>query len=171
MKSNKQKKIELRQKRQGKSEKKSLGRQKHSIPVNFERLSEESKRSWTIPSHYTDQTYKCVDCGQECLFLAETQKEWYEIKKRYYWQHPIRCLNHHKKWLSTRKHKFEMGRNIEALSQNPESEELMGNCAESIIQFHKDTGTGNLKTALHLLKKLNRTDSFYTYCKSQLTGS
>ena len=52
-----------------------------------------------------------------------------------------------------------MDRNLSALKENPSDEKIMAKCAESIVQFHKDTGNGNLQTALCLLNKLERTDS------------
>ena len=100
--------------------------------------------------------------------LWRALKEWYEVSKRYFWQRPTRCSYHHDEWRIKRKNKFAMDRNLSALKENPSDEVIMAKCAESIVQFHKDTGNGNLQTALCLLNKLERTDSLYVYCRNQL---
>jgi len=134
------------------------------IPVNLDNLSEKSLRSWGLPTHYKDELYKCVDCGITCLFTAVEQQQWYEEVKRYYWQRPNRCSIHHDEWREKRKHKFEMDRDLELLKQTPNDKEIMLKCAKSIVQFHKDTGAGNLQTVLCLLKKLELQKSLYKYC-------
>ena len=169
MKSNKQRKVEIKQKRLEKLAKKDRPWRAHRVLVDSRQLSEKSLRSRDIPTHYIDELYHCIDCGIECTFLADQQKDWYEVEKRYFWQRPTRCIFHHDEWRVKRSNKFDMDRRLEALSKNPRDEENMAQCAESMVQFHKDTSNGNLQTALCLLKKLKRTDPFYTYCKDRLT--
>jgi hypothetical protein len=171
LKSNKQRKSEIKEHRQKKLIKKQNREVINTLAVNYDALSVESKRSWSIPDFYTDEDYYCIDCGAKSFFSAEKQKEWYEVKKRYFWQRPIRCRLHHEEWRVKRKSKFIMDRNLEALRQNPDDKAIMINCAESIVQFHQDTGNGNLQSALFILKKLDRKDELYDYCRNQLKGS
>lgn len=144
-----------------------MKKKRKKIPVCFTALSEASQRSWTIPEFYEDETYRCVDCGKESLFTAEMQREWYEVKKRYFFQRPIRCSEHHEEWRLKRKSKFKMDRALAALRKNPESENAMQTTAKAIIDFHKKTGNGNLQAALHLLRKLGNDDELLNYCKEK----
>jgi hypothetical protein len=142
-----------------------------SIPVILGNLSEKSLRSWDLPEFYKDENCKCIDCGTVFLFTAEEQRCWYEVEKRYYWQRPIRCSLDHDIWRDKRKHKFDMDKNLEDLKESPEDDEIMLKCAESIIQFHKDTDNGNLQLASSLLQKLKILDKRYQYCKEQIKKS
>jgi hypothetical protein len=171
MKSNKQRKAEIKDHRQKKLFKKQETEKLKTFPVNFDNLSEESKMSWSIPEMYIDEFYHCIDCGVKSLFSAEKQKEWYEVEKRYFWQKPIRCRLHHEEWRSKRKIKFKMDRNLLALKENPDNRTIMFACAESIIQFHKETKNGNLRAAMILLKKLDYKDELLSYCQDELKES
>ena len=73
------------------------------LPVDRSRLSEASLRSWSIPEYYTDQRYTCVGCGNECIYKAETQKEWCEVQGKFFWERPTRCEECHAEWRSIRK--------------------------------------------------------------------
>ena len=64
-----------------------------------------------------------------------------------------------------------MDRNLKALKEKPNDETIMFGCAESIIEFHKQTRNGNLQSAIFLLKKLNYEDELLDYCKNELKGS
>lgn len=138
------------------------------IPVCPESLSEESQRSYGIPEFYEDEYYKCIECGKETLFSAEQQKQWYEVEKRYLFQGPIRCRHHFFLWLSDRKTKFRMDKALEYLNLHPDSKDAMRDYALSIVEFHKNTGNGNLHTAVHLLRKLNKDPDELAYCIEQI---
>ena len=126
---------------------------KQKIPVNVNKLSDKSKRSWTLPEFYEDEAYNCVDCGAQCVFTAEQQQKWYEGSKRYFWQRPIRCDEHHKIWAVSKKKKLKMDHLISELNGS-NSKKMMLECAESIVEFYEQTGHGNLGMAKHLLKNL-----------------
>lgn len=145
--------------------------EKRRIPVCFENLSVASQQSWTIPEYYEDETYKCVDCGREVIFTAEQQQEWYEQKKRYFFQRPIRCPTHHEEWRRTRKSKYQMDAALAQLRANPASDEAMRAAARAIVEFHKRTGKGNLQSAIHLFRRLSVDDADLRYCRQMIQGS
>jgi hypothetical protein len=72
----------------------------NKIKVNFAELSEASKRSWSIPSHYESYIYKCIACGEDSEFSASLQQEWYEQKKKYFWMAPNKCRLCYVEWLT-----------------------------------------------------------------------
>jgi uncharacterized phage-like protein YoqJ len=131
-----------------------MKRQKtNKIAVDITKLSAASKRSESIPEFYEDETYNCVDCGVKCIFTAEIQKNWYEVSKRYFWQRPIRCDEHHKSWSEAKRKKLKMDQIIAELKDSG-SNKLILECSEAIIAFYEQTGHGNLQMAKHLLKEL-----------------
>ena len=123
-------------------------------PVNINELSEASKRSCSLPDFYEDKWYKCIDCGEKSLFLASSQKEWYEVQKRYFYQHPIRCRDCNNLWSETKKSKLNMDNRLVELKINPKNQKLIKECAFAIIAFHKKSNKGNLCKALHLLRSI-----------------
>lgn len=178
MKSNKQRKKEIKESRQAKEAKRQVaklqnklfGKEFQRIPVSPNALSEKSKRSWSTLKYYEDQIYRCVECGKETVFSAEQQREWYEIKKRDIYLKPVRCHQHFVEWAIARQVKLKMAKALEDLRLHPNSGEIKRNCALSIVEFHKNTGKGNLNTALHLLRKLNGSadEDAITYCNEQI---
>ncbi len=44
-------------------------------------------------------------------------------------------------------------------------------CARAIVQFHKDTGSGNLQKALEYFNKTETKDNVYFYCRKNLSQS
>ena len=145
------------------------------LRVRKRELSEKSKRSWGIPAYYEDEAYSCVECGKRCLFSAMQQKEWYEVKKRYLGQRPIRCADCHLAWRETRSSKFKMDRLLTSLKDDPCDRERMVACALEIVGYHRRTGRGNLDLALHLLKAQQSDESLILealdYCRSQVRRS
>ena len=143
----------------------------NKIPVNKKKLSEKSLRSWDIPEFYKDEIYTCIDCGKETLFSAKEQQQLYEVKQKYFWQRPNRCLLHHDIWRDTRKKKFSMDQKLQELSQKPDNQEVMIDCADAIVLYHKKTNHGNLQLAASLFKKLKTESTHYLYCKEKLNNS
>ena len=143
--------------------------------VDFERISAASQRSLGIPSLYEDVTYWSVVCGKECLFSARRQKVWYEEKKRYYWQRPIRCDNCFRVRQQPRSAKFHMDRSLAALQDAQGDRELMRQCALQIVDYHRQTGRGNLPLAIHLLNaqdsEENEVLEALAYCRDKLRRS
>ena len=144
---------------------------KTKLPVDFEKLSEKSLRSWTIPEFYEDQIYNCVECGRECIFTAEEQKRKFEEEKKYIWQRPNRCREHFQLWRESRKAKFEMDRALEQLKQNPEDKKLLISYAESIVKFHQKNERGNLQIAMSIFKRFEVKDNYSHYCKETIKNS
>jgi hypothetical protein len=126
---------------------------KNKIAVDFNQLSEKSRKSITIPEFYEDEAIKCVDCGETFIFTAATQKQWYEKDKRYFWQRPIRCSKHHEIWKKARFAKERMDGLLEEAKVS-KSDNAKLECAESIIEYRELTGHGNLLLAKKLLKSL-----------------
>lgn len=123
------------------------------IPVDFDALSEESRKSCSILDYYEDETFLCVDCGKVCAFPADKQKLWYEVHKRYFWQRPIRCAEHHELWSEAKSQKLKMDHLIADLKKS-NSRKLKIECAEAIIKHSELTGRGNLRMATELGKDL-----------------
>jgi len=138
---------------------------KNKLPVCVASLSKSSQQSWSIPEFYEDIIYNCIDCGKQTIFTAEQQKEWYEEKKRYYFQKPLRCPEHHEIWRKLRKSKLYMDRTLKILNNNPESKRAMKEYAVAVVSYHKISGHGDIKSALHILKKLDIEVELQTYCK------
>ena len=138
------------------------------IPVDFSELSEKSQRSWDIPEFYEDINFECVECGKKEIFTAQEQQEWYEVKKKYFWQRPIRCSLHQDIWRETRRRKFKMDRSLLELKDDPNNLESMKQCAEAITLYHQSTKNGNLELAISLFKKLKLQNKLYDYCKKEI---
>ena len=65
-----------------------------NIPLNKEQYSESSKRSVGheyLGKYYEDIHYKCSKCKKPAVFLAEEQKHFYEVEKRYMWSDRKMC--------------------------------------------------------------------------------
>jgi len=168
MKSNKQRKKEIQAKRIHKKESLlSNGVKKQQILIDSSKLSEKSQRSLGIPEYYTDEIIKCTDCEATFLFSAIEQQEWYEHKKVYFWQRPIRCEFHYHKWIRVKKIKQAMDSNLAKLDSEPDNNKLMNSCADLITEYHKETQNGNIKKAIELYNKLNLKNDNYLYCKKQ----
>ena len=143
---------------------------KTKLPVEFDKLSEKSLCSWDIPEFYLDELYKCIDCGKQFIHTAETQKEWYEVQKKYIWQRPNRCDTHFQEWRVARKSKFEMDKALEKLREFPEDRKLLKSYAESIVKFHKNHERGNLQIAMSIFNKLEIKSNHSAYCRDRLKG-
>jgi hypothetical protein len=139
-----------------------------SLRVCRELLTEASLRSYGVPEFYVDEYYNCVECGVESLFSAEKQKEWYEVDKRDIYVRPCRCPQHFIEWLSGRKAKYWMDVAIEKLKADPDSKDAMLRYAMSVVSFHKNTGNGNLNSAIHILRKLDKDKDALEYCTEQM---
>jgi hypothetical protein len=95
--------IKKKSKIRKKLQRKTLHISSKKIKVNFDELSLESKRSLGITQYYESYTYDCIGCGQQSLFPASLQQQWYEQKKKYFWMRPNKCGNCYGEWLQLRK--------------------------------------------------------------------
>ena len=60
----------------------------NKVPLNRNEYSQESKRSVGhefLAAYYEDIKYVCIKCNSEAVFLAEEQKQAYEVRKEYMW--------------------------------------------------------------------------------------
>jgi len=87
MKSNKQRKVEIKTKRRKRAQrlKSDALKQNHSfvyntVKANKSQLTHNSYFA-ALPSFYTDKPFECRDCGKHEVWTAERQKWWYEIAK------------------------------------------------------------------------------------------
>ena len=66
--------------------------------IDRESWSEESKRSYAYGFNdrfYSDIERKCAHCSTVFVFLGETQKQIFELEKRYIWFRPRLCVDCH----------------------------------------------------------------------------
>jgi len=122
------------------------------IPVDKERIAARCRESWSVPTFYEDEIYKCVECGAEQVFTASQQKMWYEEEGKLIWQRPIRCFQHHEEWREKRTAKFAMDKAIQELKEFPDDTSTKIDLGLCIERFYRLTGKGNLHLAIHCLK-------------------
>ncbi|MEM1425507.1 MAG: zinc-ribbon domain containing protein [Cyanobacteria bacterium P01_H01_bin.130] len=98
MKSNKQRRQELKADRRSRAEKQAqrikATRAKTlppgTIPIDHSKLAPNN--SYTIPpDFYVDRPFTCRDCGKEEIWTAEQQQWWCEVAKGSIWSTAIRC--------------------------------------------------------------------------------
>lgn len=61
------------------------------IPVNRNRWSESSQRSYKSIEFYEDRPWHCRGCGQSFVFTAQEQQQAFEVEQRYIHWHPVLC--------------------------------------------------------------------------------
>ena len=98
MKSNKQRRLEIRERRRKRAEKLSINtliKQKsipdHAAMADWEELKHNNTYG-PLPVFYIDRVFICQDCGSDELWTAKQQKWWYEIAKGDINTTAIRCL-------------------------------------------------------------------------------
>lgn len=106
MKSNKQRRKEIKLKRLARAEK--LRKELEStVPPHAMNNPEKAKEAGVVladalelqhnntygllPTYYLDKPFTCVDCGSEEVWTAKQQKWWYEIAKGNIYSTAIRC--------------------------------------------------------------------------------
>ena len=122
------------------------------VPVDFKALSDDTRHSHGLPDHYVDERFTCVDCGKECLFTAAQQKQLYEVKKRCFYQRPVRCSSCSASFRETRRTEFPLDQALARLPKRITDDSFKLDCALGIIEFHRLSQRGNLSLALHLLR-------------------
>ena len=99
MKSGKQRRDEIRERRRKKSapykelDRFDLGcKPASAIPSNVEELQHNPRAAYTLmPLFYVDMPFTCKDCGRKELWTAKQQKWWYEIAKGSIDSIAVRC--------------------------------------------------------------------------------
>jgi len=93
MKSCKQRRLEVKEKRCLKAEKSNGGVRLNKSSVAADPKELIHNNSCFLPQFYIDVAYSCVDCGSKELWTAKQQKWWYEIAKGNINSGAVRCLS------------------------------------------------------------------------------
>ena len=98
MKSNKQRRLEIREKRRKRAEKLEIDTRSNppkfpdnAVMADWNELSHNNTYG-PLPVFYMDKPFACVDCGSKELWTAKQQKWWYEVAKGNINTTAIRCL-------------------------------------------------------------------------------
>ena len=98
MKSNKQRRIEIKAKRRKRAEALKADpfdaitlRPPNSVLANHAELM-HNKTYGPFPLFYVDEPFNCIDCGSKEVWTAKNQKWWYEIAKGSIYSGAMRCL-------------------------------------------------------------------------------
>ena len=102
MKSNRQRRTEIRKKRLKSAERIAKDHEKYMVESGRWQLVEVSKLNLGNPyplphKYYKNIEFDCVDCGNEEVWTAAQQKWWYEEAKGDYFTTAIRCRECRKK--------------------------------------------------------------------------
>jgi len=99
MKSNKQRRQEIKEKRRKRAEKLQaidVFKKAHELPLNSVAADHaelvHNNTYGLLPSFYIDKPFVCRDCGSDELWTAKQQKWWYEIAKGHIDSEAVRCL-------------------------------------------------------------------------------
>lgn len=124
MKSGKQRKKEIKHRRDKIAHKKALKIIKlrgnlasripeGALPVDASKLNMGNSYD-TPPAYYIDYKFNCIDCGAEAIWTAEQQKWWYEEIQAFIQTNAVRCyscrLKIRNKKLAQKKHMEEMSK-------------------------------------------------------------
>lgn len=103
MKSNKQRRLEIKARRRKRAELKAAYpagginyRPLNSVKANLYELGHNGYMT-PLPSYYVDKPFKCRDCGIQEIWTATSQKWWYEEVKGYLDSTAVRCKECRKK--------------------------------------------------------------------------
>ena len=99
MKSNKQRRAEIKARRRKRTEalkvdpfKASYFRPRYCVAANHAQLVHNNTYGF-LPAFYVDKPFNCQDCGEHEVWTANNQKWWYEIAKGNIDSTAIHCLN------------------------------------------------------------------------------
>ena len=133
-----------------------LVRQGKLLPVDRDQLSPESQGSWDLPSYYEDQTYWCVDCGEEQMFTAKEQKDYYETKKRYIYKGWTRCETCYEARLKQRRIRRELHESYKALKDQLDDTMAVFTHAQTMVKHREIIGFNDLQLAIRLLQNVEK---------------
>jgi hypothetical protein len=94
VKSNKQRRAELRARREARlllaAQKAGLYDRRHGVPVDPDQLAPNdthcnSRPDFVVRGYYVDQPFECRACGEPQVWTAAQQKWWYEVAKGDVW--------------------------------------------------------------------------------------
>lgn len=97
MKSGKQKRLEIKEKRRKRAEKIEIDTSietrplpQASVEADHNELSHNNTYS-SLPLFYIDKVFACIDCDSNELWTAKQQKWWYEVAKGHIESTAVRC--------------------------------------------------------------------------------
>ena len=96
MKSNRQRRTEIKGKRAEAAQKRAREAKQHMLetgrwlPVDPSKLNMGNSYD-AAPDYYRDINFQCADCGVEETWAAKQQKWWYEEANGYFFSTAIRC--------------------------------------------------------------------------------
>ncbi len=103
MKSSKQRRLEIKEKRRKKAAKLKISTFEVCDPLPKGAVLSSSMELrhnniyCVLPLFYVDKAYSCQDCGSKELWTAKQQKWWYEIAKGNIYSSAVKCLKCRKK--------------------------------------------------------------------------
>jgi hypothetical protein len=101
MKSNKQRRDEIRSRRLERAERlaKQIAKQNPDTVIapgivlaDRDALARHNNTYAELPRYYLDRPFICHDCGASCVWTAKQQKWWFEQMHGSIWSQPLRCL-------------------------------------------------------------------------------
>ena len=122
MKSGKQRRLEIKQKRREKARQNKgidvysaqTKLPRHAVKANHVALLHNSAYWRELPLFYIDREFVCRDCGSHEIWTAKQQKWWYETVKAYLESRAVRCRRCRKK---IREQKLEQKKHMEEMAQ------------------------------------------------------
>ncbi|WP_182345208.1 MULTISPECIES: zinc-ribbon domain containing protein [Comamonas] len=106
MKSNKQRRHEIKQRRWARMEAQREAALRPAMPhgalaADVQRLELIHGAPFWLPGYYVDISYRCCDCGAACVWTAQDQKWWYEQVQGSLYASASRCKDcraRHRAW-------------------------------------------------------------------------
>lgn len=106
MKSNKQRRHEIKQRRWARMEAQREAALRPAMPLgalaaDVQRLELIHGAPFWLPGYYVDISYRCCDCGAACVWTAQDQKWWYEQVQGSLYASASRCKDcraRHRAW-------------------------------------------------------------------------
>lgn len=98
MKSGKQRRLEIKEKRRKKAQKNkdidvysaTTKMPRHAVKANPAKLAHNNTYG-LLPLFYIDKEFTCIDCGSDEIWTAKQQKWWYEMAKGHIDSTAVRC--------------------------------------------------------------------------------
>jgi len=120
MKSGKQRRLEIKEKRRKKAKANKLidtsdilNMPKGALKADHSQLAHNNIYG-LLPQFYIDKAYKCRDCGSDEIWTAKQQKWWYETVKGHIDSTAVRCRRCRN---IIKKQKFEQKKHMEEMAQ------------------------------------------------------
>ena len=126
------------------------------IPVQRERLSAASRRSYDDPEFWEDEEIRCRNCGTLFTFSALLQQDWYERQGKHLQVKPVLCGRCFFEHSQPRRLKSRMDYALRKLREAPGTRTKL-EAAETIIDYYRREQRGDIRLALRLAREVLRT--------------